>query len=155
MAALVLGALPAAAQEPGWHYSPLPGEGDRATLGCDRDATPSDFVCLAVRCEDDYLTGVYVHVPGGAAAGRWDMTIDRENASLLAITSDAPYGARFLADADWLLERLRQGAFVYLRRADRPQDRFRFIDLSGSLYAINTALAWCAPRVAPVEPSPP
>lgn len=155
IAALALLCCSAAAQEPGWHYSPLPGEGDRATLGCDRDAVAGNFICLAVRCEDDYTTGVHVHVSTGPVVGSWDMTLDRENATLVAGPSDSPYGARFVDDAAWLLERLRQGTFVYLRHADAPEAPFRFIDLSGSLYAINQALAWCAPRVPGAEPSRP
>lgn len=145
-------ALPASAEEPGWHYSPLPGEGDRATLGCDREAAPETFTCLAVRCEDDFTTGVYVHSYRPDDTGAWEMTIDRENRTPLAEATDAPYGARFLADGDWLLDRLRQGSFVYLRPADAGGQPFAFIDLTGSLLAINRALAWCAPRVPAGEP---
>ena len=38
--ALLFGVSPALAQEAGWHYSPFPAEGDRATLGCSYGATP-------------------------------------------------------------------------------------------------------------------
>lgn len=150
---------PALAQAPGWSYSPLRGEGDRATLGCDRDATEQDFACMAVRCEDDFSVGVYVHTSRqGGDAGRWEMTVDRENHTAEARTSEAPYGARFTPeDAEWLEERLRHGAFVYLRHVEDTQEAFRFIDLTGSFYAINRALAFCAPRVpapGPQDESP-
>jgi hypothetical protein len=142
---------PATAIEPGWHYSPLPGEGDRATLGCDREATDTAFTCLAVRCEDDYATGLHVHASRDGVAGLWEMTIDRENAELLAEPS-TPYGGRFIADADWLLERLKQGTFVYLRHTADTEGRFAYIDLGGSLFAIHRALAWCAPREPKAAP---
>jgi hypothetical protein len=151
IAALLLLALPAGAQEPGWHYSPLNGEGDRSTLGCDRDATPDDFVCLAVRCEDDFSTGIHIHTSRGDVLGSWEMTLDRENAGFIAEPSDAPYGGRFVDRADWLLERIAQGTFIYLRHAGDKQAGFAYIDLRGSLYAINRALAFCAPRGAPAN----
>ena len=80
------------------------------------------------------------------------MTVDRENRSAIAAAGPGPYGGKFAEDADWLLERLRQGSFVYLRHAEDDGTPFRFIDLTGSLYAINHALAWCAPRVPATEP---
>lgn len=150
---LLLLIAPAPGQEPGWHYSPLPGEGDRATLGCDREATRDDFTCLAVRCEDDFSVGVHVHTSRRHVLGRWDMTIDRENASVVAEAAEGPYGGRFHNKAEWLLERISQGTFIYLRHAEDSEGAFAYIDLSGSLYAVNRALAFCAPRV-PVEPKP-
>lgn len=152
--ALLALATPALAQEAGWHYSPLPGEGDRATLGCDRDASAETFTCLAVRCEDDFTTGVHVHSWRPDDTGAWEMTIDREERTLFAEPADTPYGGRFVADADWLLDRLRHGSFVYLRPAGAEGQPFAFIDLSGSFFAINQALAWCAPRVPKGEPIP-
>jgi hypothetical protein len=146
-------ATPATAMEPGWSYSPLPGEGDRATLGCARDSTAGDFACLAVRCEDDFTAGVHIHTSRHPDdLGVWEMTIDREVKSVTAVADQAPYGGRFVEDGEWLLERLRQGTFIYLRHADDAGGAFRFIGLTGSLYAINAALAWCAPRVPPAEP---
>lgn len=142
---------PAVAQEAGWHYSPLPGEGDRATMGCDREATPQDFTCLVVRCEDDFSTGIHIHTSHPAALGKWEMTLDRENAAFLAEPSSAPYGGRFAERADWLLDRIREGTFIYLRHADDAGGGFAYIDLGGSLFAVNRALAFCAPRI-PVEP---
>jgi len=144
---------PAAAQQPGWHYSPLPGEGDRATMGCDREATPETFTCLVVRCEDDFSTGIHIHASRPDVSGDWEMTLDRENATFRAEPSPAPYGGRFVERTDWLLDRIRQGTFIYLGRADDPTDGFAYISLGGSLYAINAALAFCAPRI-PVEPIP-
>lgn len=150
--ALGLLASPACAQQAGWHYSPLPGEGDRAALGCDRNAMPQEFTCLAVRCEDDFSTGVYVHTSGPHVLGSWEMTLDRENASFSAEASSAPYGGQFIARADWLLERIEQGTFIYLRHADDGAGAYAYIDLGGSLLAIHQALAFCAPRVKPSEP---
>lgn len=150
--ALALLATPVAAQQPGWHYSPLPDEGDRATLGCDRDATPEAFTCLAVRCEDDYSTGIHIHTSRADVLGTWEMTLDRENANFVAEESDAPYGGRFLARADLLLDRIAQGTFIYLRHNDDRTGAYAYIDLGGSLYAVNRALAHCAPRVPPPEP---
>lgn len=151
--ALCLVASPADAREAGWRYSPLPGEGDRATLGCDRDATPDEFTCLAVRCEDDFTTGVYVHTSRPRVLGEWEMTLDRENATFLAESSEAPYGGRFIAEAEWLLERITQGAFIYLRHAEDQAGSFAYIDLKGSIKAVAGALAFCAPRQpAPNEP---
>lgn len=149
--ALALCAAPAAAQEAGWHYSPLPGEGDRAALGCARDATPQDYTCLAVRCEDDFSIGIHVFTSRPVTLGGWDMTIDRETATLSAEAAPGPYGGRFIDQADWLLERIRQGTFIYLGHRDDPAP-VAFIDLGGSLQAINAALSFCAPRVR-VEPN--
>lgn len=147
----VLLAAPATAMEPGWHYSPLPGEGDRATMGCDRAATPDDFTCLVVRCEDDFTTGIHIHTSHVPVLGAWEMTLDRENAVFTARASPAPYGGRFIENADWLLDRIRQGAFIYLVNADDAAGNVAYIDLGGSFQAISAALAYCAPR-APVEP---
>ena len=108
---------PAVAQAPGWQFSPLSGEGDRAAMGCSRDATPQNFTCLVVRCEDDFSTGVHVHSSRfGGDAGRWTMTLDREDRAFIAEKSDSPYGARINEDADLLLDRLRHGTVVYMRQ---------------------------------------
>lgn len=153
---LTMVAGPVMGQEPGWTYSPLAGEGDRAAVGCDREATADDFACFVVRCEDDFSTGVHVWTSrDDGNVGRWEMTADRENFTGEAVTDAAPYGARFVpGDAEWLEERLRYGAFVYLRHTEDVDAEFRFIDLTGSMVAINTALAFCAPRV-PVDVNPP
>jgi len=143
--------LPSLGSEPGWHYSPLAGEGDRATLGCDREATPDSFTCLAVRCEDDFSTGLYIHSSRSNDTGTWEITLDRENHSFTAETTDTPYGGRIVEKSDWLLERLREGTFIYLRHVG-DEGGFAFISLAGSLYAINSALSWCAPRVPENEP---
>lgn len=148
---VVAGVPPALGLEPGWHYSPLPGEGDRASLGCDRDADAATYTCLVVRCEDDFSTGIHVHTSRPDAAGRWEMTIDRENLEFEAVADAGPYTARLAGDTAPLLERLRQGSFVYLRPAHAAADAFAFIDLTGSLRAIEEALYWCAPRVPPPE----
>jgi hypothetical protein len=148
--ALFLAAItqPALAIEAGWQVSPLPGEGDRASLGCARDSTDTNFACLAVRCEDDFSVGIHVHTSRAAGhAGTWEMTLDREDRSFAATVVPSPYGAR-LDDADgFLLDRIRHGAFIYLRHADDREAPFRYIGLSGSFRAIEEALYWCAPRV--------
>lgn len=148
MAVLALGlTTPVVAQQAGWHHSHVAGEGDRAAMGCDRDATAERFTCLAVRCEDDFSVGLYVDTSRSPVLGLWEMTLDRENASLLAAGAAAPYGGRFVAEADWLLERLRQGTFAYLRHVDDADGDFAFISLDGSLQAIGAALFHCAPRL--------
>ena len=141
-------AAPVSAQSPGWRYSPLPGEGDRASMGCDREASADAFTCIAVRCEADYGTGVHVHsMREGGDAGAWEITIDRETRILAAAPSDAPYGARFFEDGEWLLDRIRHGGFAIMRHVEDEDAPFAFIDLTGSFYAINAALAYCAPRL--------
>lgn len=155
IAALAFSA-PAAAQSPGWGFSYLPGEGDRAAMGCARDTTPEVFTCLAVRCEDDFSTGLYVHSSRlGGDAGTWTMTLDREDKSFVALAPDSAYGAKIEKDADLLLDRLRYGTFVYLRHGEDENQAFAYIDLSGSMTAITEALYWCAPRVPPAEQNPP
>ncbi len=139
--------VPAQGQEPGWHYSPLPGEGDRASMGCASGATPEDFTCLAVRCEDDFSTGIHVYTsrPEGVE-GQWELTLDRETRSL-TVSVDQPYGGRFADEDGWLMDGLRHGTFVYLRHGDDTDGAFAHIDLAGSFRAIEQALHWCAPRV--------
>jgi hypothetical protein len=150
--ALLLCAAPAMAQTPGWHYSPLPGEGDRASLGCARASTAADFTCLAVRCEDDYSVGVHIYSTRASGdAGRWLMTADREDRALETMTGETPYGAKFADESGWLLDRLRQGTFIYLRHEDDNDVGFAYIDLAGSFHAIEEALYWCAPRALESE----
>ena len=154
--ALGLLASPACAQQAGWHYSPLPGEGDRAALGCDRNAMPQEFTCLAVRCEDDFSTGLYLYSSRfGGTDGTWAMTLDREDRSFTAVPSKSPYGAQIIEDADFLLDRLRHGTFIYMRHSADENLPFAYIDLSGSMAAITEALFWCAPRVPPAEQNAP
>jgi hypothetical protein len=150
--ALVLLAAPAAAQQVGWHYSPLPGEGDRAALGCARNSTPENFACIAVRCEDDFSTGVHIHTSRAEGdAGRWAITVDKETRSFDAEAAE-PYGARLAGDFSWVLHNLTHGAVAYLEPEDGSDMPANHIALDGSLYAINAALAYCAPRIA-VEPN--
>jgi hypothetical protein len=150
MLALLL-APAAAAQEAGWQYSPLPGEGDRATLGCALGSTPETYTCIAVRCEDDYSTGVHIHTSRPESdAGRWAITIDKETRTFEAEAAE-PYGARLVGDYSWVLDNLANGAVAYLEPERGSGMPANHIALDGSLYAINAALAFCAPRV-PVEP---
>lgn len=144
----------AGAQEPGWSYSPLPGEGDRAALGCGLQASPEAFACIAVRCEDDYSTGVHIFTsrPQGDG-GRWAITVDKETRTFTAEAAE-PYGARLTGDFSWVLFNLANGAVAYLEPEDGSAMPDNHIALDGSLYAINRALGYCAPRVpAPVEPN--
>jgi hypothetical protein len=152
MIASLLLAPPALAQSPGWGFSHVPGEGDRAAIGCSRDSTPQDHACLVVRCEDDFSTGIHVlsSRPGGAA-GVWEMTLDREAMNFRASPSEAPYGARFGEDEGRLLERLRFGTFAYLKHQEDAEAGFAFISLAGSMQAIAEALYFCAPRSQAVE----
>ncbi|MHA6299859.1 hypothetical protein [Devosia sp. CAU 1758] len=148
MALPLLLVVPAAAQQAGWHYSFLPGEGDRASMGCARDASAYDFTCLVVRCEDDFSTGLHIYSSrAGGATGQWEMTLDRETRTLPAETGTSPYGAVLRDDDGWLLDGLRHGSFVYLRHTQDMDAEYNFIDLSGSLRSIAEALYWCAPPV--------
>ena len=155
VAALILSA-PAMAQSPGWQFSPIKGEGDRAAMGCSREATETDFTCLVVRCEDDFSTGLYLYSSRfGGTDGNWAMTLDREDRSFTAVPSKGPYGAQIVEDADFLLDRLRHGTFIYMRHSADENLHFAYIDLSGSMAAITEALFWCAPRVPPAEQNAP
>jgi hypothetical protein len=140
---------PVRAQEAGWHYSPLPGEGDRAAMGCTYGSTPNDHACLVVRCEDDFTVGLHIHTSrAGGDAGRWRIEFDKEGERfpVTAVADGSPYGARIEGDTGALLEQLKHAGLVYLD----PQDGLpidRAISLSGSLYVINQALYFCAPKV--------
>ena len=140
------------AQEAGWHYSPLPGEGDRAALGCALGSTKTTFACIAVRCEDDFSTGIHIYTsrPQGDA-GTWAITIDKQTRSFPALPGQT-YGARLAGDTAWVLDNLRNGAVAYLEPADGTPVPANHIALDGSLFAIHQALAWCAPRVPASEP---
>ena len=141
-----------AAQEAGWHYSPLPGEGDRATLGCALTSTTTSFACLAVRCEDDFSTGIHIHTSRAQGdAGIWAITVDKQTRSFTALPGP-PYGGRLTGDTAWVLDNLRNGAVAYLEPDDDTPMPANHIALDGSLYAINHALAWCAPRLPANEP---
>lgn len=141
---------PAVAQEAGWHYSPLPGEGDRAALGCSYGASQQDYTCLAVRCEDDFATGIHIHTSrAGGDAGKWVLEFDRESqrVPVLAVAGGSPYHARIEGDVAPILDLIRNSGLVYLDpEAGLPVDRA--ISLSGSLDAINRALYFCAPKAA-------
>lgn len=140
-------ALPAAAQRGGWHYSPLPGEGDRAAMGCALESDASAFACLAVRCEDDFSVGLYLHTSlGPANLGDWRITVDKEERAFTGEATIAGYGARLTGDTEWLLDGLKQGAAAFLDAGERASLPRNFIPLDGSLYTINRALAHCAPR---------
>ena len=148
-------AAPALAQEAGWHYSPLEGEGDRAALGCAAGSTAKEFVCLAVRCEDDFEIGIHLYTsrPGGDA-GRWRIDIDKEDGHEVDAKPDgSPYHARIEGDVTPLLEALKNGGLAYLDPKAGPELPKNGITLSGSLYVINQALYFCAPKMPPAEAS--
>lgn len=139
------------AQEAGWHYSPLPGEGDRAAMGCAHGSTPGRHSCMVVRCEDDFSVGVHIHTsrPGGDA-GRWRIEFDKGDPAydVEAMADASPYGARIARDVEPILFALKTLGLVYLaplQGAEIDQQ----IGLGGSLKAINEALYFCAPRVVP------
>jgi hypothetical protein len=148
-------AWPVSAQEAGWHYSPLPGEGDRAAMGCGYAADAQEFTCLVVRCEDDHATGLHIHTsrPGGDA-GRWRIDIDKDSYEVRASASEAPYGARVEGDVATLIDGLRNGAVAYLDPLEGDPVSRNGISLSGSLYVVNQALYFCAPRVPPQVEEP-
>jgi hypothetical protein len=151
LALALLLATPGLAQQAGWHYSPLPGEGDRATLGCSYGATAESFTCLAVRCEDDFTTGLHIHTSrSGGDSGDWVLEFDREmqRIPVTALADGSPYGARIAGDIAPILQNLKDAGLVYLDPAQGPPIS-RAISLSGSLQAINQALYFCAPRVLP------
>lgn len=153
--ALAALASPALAQEAGWHYSPLEGEGDRAALGCGFGSTPTEFSCLAVRCEDDFEVGLHIYTsrPGGDA-GRWLVEFDKEGErfEVDAKADGSPYHARAEGDVAPLIEALKNGAIAYLDPIAGQEVPKNGIPLDGSLYVINQALYFCAPKV-PVDAS--
>ena len=128
---------PALAQEAGWHYSPLPGEGDRAALGCTYGSTPEAFACLAVRCEDDFSVGVHIHTSReGGDAGRWVLEFDKEGERfpVTAVADGSPYHARIGGDVAPIIALLKNAGLVYVDpQAGASIDRA--ISLSGSLHA--------------------
>jgi hypothetical protein len=142
----LLFASPTLGQTPGWQYSPLSGEGDRATLGCSLKSTSHSYVCMAVRCEDDFSTGVYVHTNRPIRdVGGWHVTIDKET-KFYPSEVDEIYSARLVGQLDWVLDYLAQGAVAYLQPEDGSPLPDNQISLQGSLYAITSALSFCAPR---------
>lgn len=150
-AALLLFASAAFGQEAGWHYSPLAGEGDRATLGCAYGSTATTYTCLAVRCEDDFAVGLHIQTsrPGGDA-GRWRLTVDEEQLDLEAAADGSPYHARVTGDAAAIaIDRIRNGAVAYLHPLDGAPVSAEAIPLGGSFAAIAGALYFCAPRAPP------
>jgi hypothetical protein len=143
---------PVLAQEAGWHYSPFDGEGDRAALGCAYGSDATTFTCLAVRCEDDLSVGLHIHTSRlGGDEGGWRLDIDGEHFELTARADGAPYHARVEGDVAPLLDGLRNGAVAYLDPATGAPVSRNGISLEGSLYVINQALYFCAPK-APDAP---
>ncbi|MET3899066.1 hypothetical protein ABIB57_003018 [Devosia sp. UYZn731] len=154
--AALLAIAPAWAQEAGWHYSPLPGEGDRAALGCASGSTAENYACVAVRCEDDFGVGLHLYTSRSEGdAGNWIVDIDEDAHPVSAQTDAGPYGARISGDIQALRDGLEQGAVAYLQPQAGSPLALAAIPLSGSLAAINRALAYCAPRVpkAAAEPN--
>jgi hypothetical protein len=142
-------AAAASAQEPGWHYSPLAGEGD-----CAAGSGATHYTCLAVRCEDDFSVGLHVHTSrAGGDTGAWSLDVDKESFEIEAAADGSPYGARVSGDVTTLLDRLRHGYIAYLDPVAGAPVARNGITLAGSLYAINQALYFCAPP-ADTAPAP-
>ena len=153
--ALMIGTTSAAAQEAGWHYSPYPGEGDHAAMGCARGSTPQKHACLVVRCEDDFSVAVYIKTttPDGDVRD-WVAQID-DAAPVLnteAVVPGVPYGAKVVDKDDilptaTLVEMLKQSALIFLQRLDGGEPPMtEGIPGEGSYGAIQQALYYCAPR---------
>lgn len=142
---------PAAAQESGWAYSPYPGEGDRAAMGCSYGSTPEAHACVAIRCEDDFTVALYLDTtrPGGDA-GRWSLQIDRQVHEVTAAEIDgSPYGAKVEGEVAAIIDDIKNGDSFFIDPRDGAEPPNRGIGLTGSLYAINQALYFCAPKVEP------
>lgn len=148
---LLASLVPVAAQEAGWHYSPYPGEGDRAALGCAYGSTPQIHTCIAVRCEDDYTVALHLDTTRlGGDAGRWQLEIDNEDFTVTAVeVVGSPYGAKVSGDVSAIIGAIKNGVSLFLDPLDGSPVASSGIGLSGSLYAINQALYFCAPRIVP------
>jgi hypothetical protein len=144
-------AVPATAEEAGWHYAPYPGEGDRAAMGCASGSTPEQHACVVVRCEDDRTVAVYLKTSRMAGdLAEWVLQIDDVSRRLATEPADGlPYGAR-MRESDTetaaVVEALKQGSVAYLEPAGGDGPLVGAIPMSGSLYAINQALYFCAPQ---------
>lgn len=150
-------ALPAVAQEGGWSYSPFPGEGDRAALGCSAGSTPDSHTCLAVRCEDDFSVGLHIETTrDGGDAGRWRLQIDEDVFEVTATAIDgSPYGAKVEGDVGPFLDAIRNGGEGFVEPVDGAETSSRSLPLGGSLQAINQALFFCAPTRRDTEETEP
>jgi hypothetical protein len=145
-------AAPATAQESGWHYSPYPGEGDRAAMGCAYGSMPASHACIVVRCDDDFSIALYFDTTRmGGDAGRWTIEIDEATYPVAAAAVDgSPYRARVSeGDVPAIIDAIKNGDSLFLMPPDGAPIPNNGIGLSGSLYAINQALYFCAPRVDP------
>jgi hypothetical protein len=154
---VLLLAAPAAAQEGGWHYSPYPGEGDRAALGCSAGSTPDSHTCVAVRCEDDYSVGLHIDTTReGSDAGRWRLQVDDDVWEMTAVEeTGSPYGAKVEGDVVPFLDAVKNGGEAFVEPVDGAETSSRALPLEGSLYAINQALFFCAPTRAEPEATTP
>jgi hypothetical protein len=127
----------------------MPGEGDRAAMGCSYGATEASHTCLVVRCEDDFSVGVHIHTSrAGSDAGKWVLEFDKGDPrfAVTAVGDGSPYRARVDGDVTPIIDAIKNGAVVYLDPESGPA-LDRAISLSGSLYVINQALYFCAPKV--------
>jgi hypothetical protein len=154
--ALLMTFGPAVAQEAGWRYSPYPGEGDRAAMGCSYGSTPETHSCVAVRCEDDFTVGLHIDTTRpGEDAGRWLIQIDKDLHEVTAVAVEgSPYGARVEGDVSAIIDDIKNGDSLFVDPRDSGDPPSRGIGLSGSLRAINQALFYCAPRVDPNAATP-
>ena len=135
-------AAPAVAQEAGWQYSPYPGEGDRAAMGCAYGSSPASHACIVVRCDDDYSVGLYIETSRmGGDAGEWSIGVDDDATGVTAVKADeAPYGARIEGDVSPLIDHDRRsprapGAAPAARRGrarQHPRGRGRATGAGGA-----------------------
>ncbi|MFD1941478.1 hypothetical protein [Paradevosia shaoguanensis] len=152
---VLMSAAAASGEEPGWHFSPLAGEGDRAALGCTVDSTNVSFTCLAVRCADDFSVALHLHTSrAGGPAGRWELTFDRQNFPAIAVPDTSPYGSRLEGDVAGIIEAIEQGETGYIEPVDGSRGNSSRLPLSGSLQAIRQALYFCAPRTEAGQKTP-
>ena len=146
----------AAGEEPGWHFSPLAGEGDRAAMGCTLDTTSVSYTCLVVRCADDFSVALHLHTSrAGGPAGRWELTFDRQTFPTIAVPDASPYGARIEGDVAGIIEAIEQGATGYIEPVEGARGNSSRLPLKGSLQTIRQALYFCAPRTEAGQETPP
>ena len=157
LALALLLAAPAAAQEGGWDYSPFPGEGDRAALGCSAGSTPESHTCIAVRCEDDFSVGLHVETTReGSDAGLWRVQIDDQVKEVTAVAvPNSAYGAKIEGDVAPIIAAIKDGGEGFVEPVDGAETSSRALRLEGSLYAINQALFFCAPAAEEPEATAP
>ncbi|MCF1740995.1 hypothetical protein [Paradevosia shaoguanensis] len=152
---VLMSAAAASGEEPGWHFSPLAGEGDRAAMGCTIDTTSVSHTCIVVRCADDFSVALHLHTSrAGGPAGRWELTLDRQSFPVNIVADATPYGARVEGDATGIIEGIEQGETGYIEPLDGARGNSSRLPLKGSLQTIRQALYFCAPRTEVGQETP-